>query len=280
MAVVGKVRVDMKLLSAAPHLRFIAATGTGVDHIDLPACERAGVLVANVPGYAQQSVSEHVIAMIFALRRNLLGYRDAIRAGRWQQANNAYFMDYPIADLAGSTLGIVGAGDLGRRVADIAAALGMQVIMAARKRDHTPPAGRVRFDELLSRADVISLHCPSVAETHHLIGAREFALMTRRPILVNTARGSIVDEAALVEALRNGQVAGAAFDVASTEPPPAGHPLMQLLEMPNFILTPHVAWGSIEAQRRLADGIVTNIEAFQRGRPRNIICASEIRPGT
>ncbi len=206
--------------------------------------------------------------MIFSLRRSLSAYQEAVRVGRWQAAGQFCFFDYPIRDLAGSTLGIVGGGALGSEVARIAQAFGMEVLFAARK-DAPPTEGRVAFGEVLARSDVITLHCPMTPQTRGLIGDAEFAAMTRRPILINTARGGLVDEAALVRALDRGQISAAGFDVATTEPPPFDNPLMSLTGRPNFMLTPHVAWASREAIQTLADQLIDNIEAFVEGAPKN-----------
>lgn len=266
----SKVRVDARLLAASRQLRLIAVPGTGVDHIDIASCISAGVGVCNVPDYAVQAVSEHTIAMIFALRRNLIAYREAIRGGRWQDAGRTYFLDYPIGDLAGCTLGIIGAGRIGQAVAGIARALKMTVIFARRE---GRVEGGVPMTELLERADIISLHCPLSKASHQLIGEWEFARMARRPLLINTSRGALVDEEAMVAALRSGQICGAGFDVASEEPLPNGHPMQRLLELPNFLLTPHIAWASAGARRRLAEDLILNIEAFHAGSPRNLILA-------
>lgn len=260
IVVVNKVRLSAAVLAQAPRLRLVAVAATGTDNIDLAACAERGIAVRNVRNYAVHTVPEHTLALIFALRRSLCAYRDAVRAGRWQQAGQFCFFDHPIRDLAGSTLGVIGDGALGQAVAGLGRALGMRVLMAAHKgrsgqgRLYTP------FDEVLGAADIITLHCPLNAQTRHMIGAPEFALMTRRPLLINTARGGLVDEAAVGPALAAGQISGAAFDVTSVEPPPPDHPFMALLHRPDFILTPHVAWASDEAVQALADQLVGHIE--------------------
>jgi glycerate dehydrogenase len=215
-------------------------------------------------------VPEHAFALIFALRRNLFAYHDSVRQGRWQTATQFCFFDHPIGDLAGSTIGIIGGGALGQAVGDLACALRMNVLFAGRK-GVAPGEGRVPFDAMLRLSDVITLHVPLTQQTRGMIGTAEFALMERRPILINTARGGLVDEVALGEALESGRIAGAGFDVASREPPAADHPLMALTGHPNFILTPHVAWASREASQALADQTIDNIEAFWGGVPRNIV---------
>jgi len=272
IVITNKVPVRAEAIAGAAKLRLIAVSATGTDIVDLRSCAERGIVVSNVRDYARTTVPEHTFALIFALRRSLFAYRDSVQAGRWQTASQFCFFDHPIGDLAGSTIGIVGSGALGRAVADMARALGMTVLVAARKRA-AAGRGRVAFDEVLRRSDVITLHVPLTPKTRGLIGVEEFARMERRPILINTARGGLVDEAALGAALASGQIAGAGFDVATAEPPPADHPLMALLQYPNFILTPHVAWASREAIQSLADQTIDNIEAFHAGRPQNIVTA-------
>lgn len=270
IVVTNKVRLGATEIEAAPRLRLVAVAATGTDNIDLGACSARGIVVSNVRNYAVNTVPEHVFALIFALRRSLLAYREAVRAGRWQDSGQFCFFDYPIRDLAGSVLGVIGGGVLGSRVAAMGQALGMEVLVAGHK-GKSPVPGRVDFVEVLQRSDILSLHVPLTAETRQLIGAAEFAQMRQRPLLINTARGGLVDEAALEQALRSGQLAGAGFDVATPEPPPTDGVLMRLLALPNFILTPHVAWASAEAVQALADQLVSNIEAFWRGTPVNVV---------
>jgi glycerate dehydrogenase len=271
IVITNKVPVRAEAIAGASRLRLIAVCATGTDMVDVKAATARGIVVSNVRNYATTTVPEHVFALIFALRRSLLAYRDSVRAGRWQTASQFCFLDHPIGDLAGSTIGIVGRGSLGRAVADIARAFRMEVLFAGRKDDPAPPAPHVPFADMLRRSDIVTLHCPLTPETRNLIGAAEFAAMTRKPILINASRGGLVDEIALGDALRTGQVSGAGFDVATAEPPPADHPLMGLVDLPNFILTPHVAWASREGQQALADQLVDNIDAFRRGTPRNVV---------
>jgi glycerate dehydrogenase len=194
-----------------------------------------------------------------------------VAEGAWQKARQFCYFDYPIRDLAGSTLGIIGDGVLGRAVADIGKALGMRVLFSTYKGVEGMGPLYTPFEEVLRVSDVITLHCPLMPSTSNMIAAPEFALMERKPLLINTARGGLVDEAALAAALANGQIAGAGFDVATTEPPPQDHPFMKLLECPNFILTPHVACASREAIQGLADQLMENIELFWRGTPRHVL---------
>lgn len=271
VAIVNKVRLTADVLAQAPRLRLIAVAATGTDNIDLAACQARGIVVSNIRGYATHTVPEHTFALIFALRRSICAYRDAVRAGRWQQADQFCFFDHPIRDLAGSTLGVVGDGALGQSVAAMGRALGMRVLISGHKgrtgqgRLYTP------FEQTLQQADVLTLHCPLNDRTRNMIAAPEFAQMERSPLLVNTARGGLVDESAVGPALDAGQISGAAFDVTSVEPPPADHPFMALLDRPNFILTPHVAWASAEAIQALADQLIDNIEAFVASRPTNVV---------
>jgi glycerate dehydrogenase len=271
IVITNKVPVRADAIAAAPRLRLIAVCATGTDMVDVKAAAARGIVVSNVRNYATDTVPEHVFALIFALRRNILAYRDSVRAGRWQTASQFCFLDHPIGDLAGATIGIVGRGSLGSAVARIAEAFRMEVLFAGRKGDPAPASPYVPFAEMLRRSDIITLHVPLKPETRSLIGAEEFALMERHPILINAARGGLVDETALGAALRSGQIAGAGFDVATAEPPPADHALMGLLDLPNFILTPHVAWASRQGQQALADQLVDNIDAFWRGSPRNVV---------
>jgi len=208
--------------------------------------------------------------MMLALRRNLLGWREDVRAGLWQQADQFCLFTRPMNDLYGSTLGLVGYGSLGHGMQKLAEAFGMQVLIAEHRDAATVREGYTSFDSVLREADVISLHTPLTAATRHMIAAREFGLMKPTAILINTARGNLVDEAALVEALKSGQIGGAGFDVLAVEPPREGSPLLEL-DLPNFILTPHVAWSSREAMQTLADQLVDNIEAFVAGTPRNVV---------
>jgi len=271
IVVVNKVRLTAEMLAQAPRLKLIAVAATGTDNIDLQACQQRGITVSNVRNYAVHTVPEHTFALIFALRRSICAYRDAVRAGRWQEAAQFCFFDYPIKDLAGSTLGIIGDGVLGRSVATIGRALGMRVLFSTHKGRSGQGSLYTPFETVLRESDVLTLHCPLNAATRNLIGAPEFAQMARRPLLINTGRGGLVDESSVGPALAQGLIAGAAFDVTSTEPPPLDHPFMALLDRPDFILTPHIAWASQEAIQSLADQLIDNIEAFEKGHPVNVV---------
>ncbi|HWT54667.1 MAG TPA: D-2-hydroxyacid dehydrogenase [Rhodocyclaceae bacterium] len=271
IVITNKVRLTAEAIAQAPRLKMVAVAATGTDNVDLQACAERGIVVSNIRNYAGHAVPEHVFALIFALRRNLLAYREAVKHGRWQEAGTFCFFDYPIGELHGATLGIVGNGVLGQGAANIGRALGMRVLLAGRKGSAAAEPGYTPFDEVLAQSDVISLHCPLRAETRNLIGVAEFDRMTRRPILINTARGGLVEEQALVAALKAGKISGAGFDVVTQEPPPLDHPFNALLDHPGFILTPHVAWASDVAMQTLADQLIDNIEAWVQGAPRNVV---------
>ncbi|WP_416798791.1 D-2-hydroxyacid dehydrogenase [Ciceribacter azotifigens] len=271
IVITNKAPIRADAIAGAPRLKLIAVAATGTDCVDLSACRKAGITVCNIRDYATNTVPEHTFALMLALRRSILPYRQSVIDGRWQEARQFCFFDHPISDLSGSTLGIVGHGALGRSVARIAEAFGMTVLVADRKGAGVPPTGRTAFDEVMRRSDVITLHCPLNAETRGIIAAREFALMERKPILINTGRGGLVDEQALVDALDAEQISGAGFDVTDGEPPALDSPMMRIAGRPNVILTPHVAWASWQAIQALADQLVENIELFQRGTPRNVV---------
>jgi glycerate dehydrogenase len=273
IVITNKAPVRAAAIAGAPNLKLVAVAATGTDVVDVAACAGRGITVSNIRNYAVNTVPEHTFALILALRRSILAYRDSVRAGRWQEAAQFCYFDHPIRDLSGSTLGLIGDGVLGRAVADIGRAFGMRVLFSTYKGTTGMGPLYTPFEEVLRTSDVISLHSPLLPSTRNMIAAPEFALMERRPLLINTARGGLVDEAALVDALRSGRIAGAGFDVVTTEPPPPDHPMMKLLELPNFILTPHVAWASDEAVQGLTDQLVDNIEAFVRGAPRNVVAA-------
>ena len=249
---------------------MIAVAATGYDVVDVPYCRTRGIAVANIRNYALHTVPEHAFALITALRRNLLAYRQDVERGRWQEVDQFCFFDHPIRDLHGSTLGIVGEGVLGQATAAIGRGFGMKVLFA----DHPPPKAEgvqfTPFEDVLTQSDVISLHVPLTAETRNLIGIEQFRKMKRTAILINTARGGLVDEPALVQALTEGLIAGAGFDVLTNEPPKDGNPLLDL-RLPNFILTPHIAWASDGAMQFLADQLIDNIEAFLRGSAQNLV---------
>ena len=271
VAITNKVPLREADLSRLPDLKMIAVAATGYDVIDIPYCKSRGIAVANIRNYAVLTVPEHAFSLILALRRNLLAYRQDVEAGVWQKSDQFCFFTHEIGDLHGATLGIIGEGVLGQGTAHIAEhGFGMKVLFA----DHAPP--RVPgitftpFEQVLRESDVISLHCPLTPETRNLIGEQELRMMKRNALLINTSRGGLVDEHALIRALDEGWIAGAGFDVLTTEPPKNGHPLLDV-RRPNFILTPHVAWASDGAMQFLADQLIDNIEAWQGGTPQNLV---------
>lgn len=273
IVITNKVPVRREAIGSASNLRLVAIAATGTDVVDVAACAERRIGVTNIRNYAVNTVPEHTFALILALRRSLVAYHDSVRAGRWQASGQFCYFDYPIRDLAGSTLGIIGDGVLGRAVADLGRAFGMKVLFSDYKGTTGMGPLYTPFEQVLRESDVITLHSPLMPSTRNMISTDEFAMMARRPLLINTARGGLVDEIALERALREGQVSGAGFDVVTAEPPPPDHPLMRLLDLPNFILTPHVAWASHEAVQGLADQLVDNIEAFERGQPTNMVAA-------
>jgi glycerate dehydrogenase len=266
----NKVRLDGTAVRSAHKLKLVCIAATGTNNIDLDACRGRNITVCNVAGYATPSVVEHVYAQILSLMRRLYEYRMAIEEGHWQKADDFCVMDFPIRELKGLTLGIVGYGELGRGVATMGKAFGMNVLIAERPGSPLRP-DRIPLDDMLEASHVVSLHCPLTERTRNLIGDRELGLMRRDAILVNTARGGIVDEAALLDALLTGRIAGAAIDVLSEEPPHRGNPLLQI-SLPNLLVTPHIAWASINARQRLIDEIAANIRAWLDGTPRNLVC--------
>jgi glycerate dehydrogenase len=271
IVITNKVRITDEVLAQAPRLKFIIVAATGTDVIDLKACASRGVSVANIRDYAVNTVPEHTFALILALRRSVIAYRNSVRDGRWLEADQFCYFDHPIGDLAGSTLGIIGDGALGRAVADIAKGFGMTTLFSAYKGTSGMGPLYTPFEELLRRSDIITLHCPLMPSTRDLIGAPEFAQMERRPLLINTARGGLVNEQALVDALNAGQISGAGFDVVTVEPLQPDHVFQTLLGRPDFILTPHVAWASREAIQGLADQLVETVNLFWQGQPRNLV---------
>jgi glycerate dehydrogenase len=270
VAITNKVPLRADTLKQLPQLKMIAVAATGYDVVDIDYCKAHGIAVANIRNYAVHTVPEHAFALILALRRSLIAYREDVAKGRWAQIDQFCFFDHPIRDLFGSTLGIVGEGALGQALAKIAAGFGMQVLFA----DHAPPkvpgVQFTPFDQVLMTSDVISLHAPVTPETRNLIGAAELRKMKPTAILINTSRGGLVDEQALATALTEGWIAGAGFDVLTKEPPKDGNPLLDL-KLPNFILTPHVAWASEGAMQFLADQLIDNIEAFVGGKPQHLV---------
>jgi glycerate dehydrogenase len=268
IAITNKVPLRREMLERLPKLKMIAIAATGTDNVDIECCRERGITVSNIRNYSVHTVPEHVFMLMLALRRNLLAFHADVRNGEWQKATQFCLFTHTVRDLYGSTLGIMGNGAIGRAVAEIARTFGMKVLVAEHKGVVQVRQGYTAFDTVLQESDVITLHLPLNEETRHLIGGAEFERMQAHALLINTARGGLVDEMALLEALKSGRIAGAGFDVLDKEPPTAGHPLLDL-DMPNFILTPHIAWSGSAAMQTLATQLIANIEAYAAGAPHN-----------
>jgi glycerate dehydrogenase len=270
VAITNKVPMRAQTLEQLPQLKMIAVAATGYDVVDVGYCKEHGIAVANIRNYAIHTVPEHTFALILALRRNLIAYRQDVQNGVWNKSEQFCFLTHDIGDLHGSTLGIIGEGAIGQATAAIGRAFGMRVLFA----DHPPPKmDGVTFtphEQVLAESDVISLHCPLMPATRNLVNIDAFRKMKRNALLINTARGGLVDEAALIQALNEGLIAGAGFDVLTVEPPRNGHPLLDV-QRPNFILTPHIAWASDGAMQFLADQLIDNIELWCAGKPQHLV---------
>lgn len=264
IALTNKVVIDAAAMDAAPSLRLIQVVATGTNNVALDAARERGIAVCNVSGYSTPSVAQHTFTLILNLLTNI--HRLAAEPGRWAESPIFTRLDYPIGELAGRTLGIAGLGEIGRAVARIGEAFGMRVVGLSRQGMISDPTGydRLPREAFFAECDVISLHCPLTDDTRHLIREETLALMKPTAILINTGRGPLVDEAALLAALKAGRIGGAGLDVLSVEPPAADHPLLDAT-IPNLLVTPHTAWASREARRRLLAGVVTNLETFLAG---------------
>lgn len=263
----NKCRITRDIIEAAPELKLVTLAATGFDNVDVAAAREHGVGVTNIRAYSTPSVAQHAFALLLTLSQRLDDYRELLRSGAWKRAPNFTMLDFPIHELAGQTLGIIGYGELGKAVANIGAAFGMDVIVAERA-GRDPRKGRVNFEKVITESDVISLHCPLTEETRHLISANVLKQMKPTALLINTARGAVVDEAALADALRNGVIAGAGIDVLSEEPPVNGNPLLDT-DIPNLVITPHVAWAGVEARQRAVQQMAECIDAFRKGERKN-----------
>jgi glycerate dehydrogenase len=265
----NKTGLNSNDLQSAENLKLVCIAATGANNVDLESARRCNITVCNVTAYATPSVVEHVFSQLLILARHLDEYRESVDQGRWQRSSEFCLLDYPIRELAGMTLGIIGYGELGQAVATVGRAFGMHILVAERI-GNPPRPGRTPLDDVLKTADVISLHCPLTRETRNLIGSRELGLMRSDAILVNSARGGIVDEKALLHSLQTGGIGAAAVDVLSEEPPRHGNPLLGT-GLPNLLVTPHIAWASMRARQRLINQLAENIAAWQAGNPRNVI---------
>jgi glycerate dehydrogenase len=262
----NKTVLSGELIRALPELRFIGVLATGYNVVDVVAAKERGIPVSNVPGYGTPSVAQAVFALLLELASHTGDHARAVAAGRWTSCRDFCFWDTPLVELAGLTLGIVGYGAIGRSVSAIAKAFGMRVVVHSRR----PVEGEenVGLEELFSGADVVSLHCPLTPTTKGLVNAERLSRMKPSAFLINTGRGPLIDEPALADALNRGQIAGAALDVLSQEPPPAGNPLFTAK---NCIITPHIAWATKAARQRLLDIAVANVRAFLAGSPQNVV---------
>jgi glycerate dehydrogenase len=271
IAIVNKVQLPGEVLAKLPDLKLIAVAATGTDCVDKAHCQASDIAVANIRGYALRTVPEHTFALMLALRRNIVPYREDTLAGEWQRSGRFCFFNHSIRDLGGARLGIIGEGVLGQRVAEIAKAFGMITMYAAHKGKSGLGPLYTPWDEVLETSDIITIHSPLTPETANMIALPEFRQMKRRPLLINTARGGLVVEEDMETALEEGLISGAGIDVTLPEPPPADSVLMRIAKRPNVIVTPHVAWASDEAQQALADQLIDNIENFVGGRPTNLV---------
>ena len=268
VVIVNKVRLTADHFTD-PQLKLILVAATGTDNVDKAAATAAGVVVCNVTAYGTPTVAQHTLLLMLLLATQAARYQADVRAGRWSQSPMFCLMDYPIIELSGRTLGLIGYGELGRHVATLAQAFGMQVLVMGRAGvTYSDGTQRVDFATLLARADFVSLHCLLNKDTEHLMNADAFAAMKPGAFLVNTARGGLVDEAALIAALETGHLGGAGLDVVSVEPPPADLPLLAC-QHPNLIITPHSAWAAQDARQRIVDILRDNLDAFIEGAPIN-----------
>jgi glycerate dehydrogenase len=261
IVIANKVVLDQPLLENLPKLKLILLTATGMDNVDLAFCEQQGITVNNVTDYCTASVSQHVFSLILALSTQLFSYQKLTKSGDWSRSGQFSNLEFPIQELSGKTLGLVGYGSLAKGVEKVALAFGMNIIISQRAGLQGTVAGRLPFDELLAQADVVSIHCPLTPETKHLFSTKEFELMKSSALLINTARGGVIDNEALAIALRDNVIAGAGIDVLEQEPPPLDHPLITT-KLPNLILTPHIAWAAIEARQRVIDKVAENLQRF------------------
>jgi glycerate dehydrogenase len=266
IAMLNKTRLDRQALSEANGLKLIVLSATGCDNVDTEAAREAGIAVANVRDYCSAALAQHVFALILGLTQQVALYDGLVRVGVWSQSRSFALFNYPIRELAGLNLGIVGYGALGHAVARLGESFGMRLLISERPgASGEPQAGRVPFAQVLEESDVLSLHCPLTDATRHLLDAEAFRRMKRDAIVINTARGALIDQEALAAALRSGQIGGAGIDVLPVEPPPADNPLL-VADIPNLIVTPHIAWAARESRQRALDQVAENIAEFLAGR--------------
>ncbi|AOE62141.1 2-hydroxyacid dehydrogenase [Pseudomonas corrugata] len=269
VAITNKVVIDAAAMAASPELKLILISATGTNNVDLTAARHHGITVCNCQGYGTPSVAQHTIMLLLNLATRLADYQKAVGDGRWQEASQFCLLDYPIVELQGKTLGLLGHGELGSAVGRLAEAFGMRVLLGQIPGRPARP-DRLPLDQLLSQVDALTLHCPLNEHTRHFIGARELATLKPGAFVINTARGGLIDEQALADALRNGHLGGAATDVLSVEPPTQGNPLLAS-DIPRLIITPHNAWGSREARQRIVGQLTENAQGFFRGTARRVV---------
>ena len=262
----NKVIIDAATMQHCTKLKLILISATGTNNIDLEQARQQGIVVCNCQGYGTSSVAQHTLALMLALATSLMQYDQAVRQGKWNTATQFCLLDFPIVDLSGKTLGIIGYGELGKAVAKLAEAFGMQVLIAALPHRSSVDASRIALADLLPQVDFLTLHCPLTQQTQDLIAEQELALMKNSAFLINCARGGLVNEQALATALRQGMIAGAATDVLTVEPPKNGNVLLSA-DIPNLIITPHSAWGSRDSRQRMLQQLLENVMAFQAGKP-------------
>lgn len=268
IAIVNKVELTATMLRALPQLKLICVAATGVNNVDIAAARQLGITVCNVRGYATTAVPQHVFALLLQLTNKVQQYHQAVLDGKWSLSKHFCLLDYPVTELANKNFVVVGYGALGQASATLAKAFGMQIIIAEQPGAATCRSGRVPFNEAVAQADVISLHCPLTASTEKLFNAQVFAMVKTGALLINTARGGLIDEAALLDALQNGTLGGAALDVLTQEPPATDN-LLICANLPNLLISPHMAWASAEARQRMVLQLADNVQAFIQGSPRH-----------
>ena len=270
IVITNKVVISAQAFAENPQLKLVAVTATGVNNVDVEAAKQNGTAVCNIRAYGNESVAEHAFMMMITLMRNLPAYQRDVAAGLWENSPFFCHLGAPMRDLNGKTLAIFGRGNIGQTLATYAQAFKMKVVFVEHKHAETVRDGYVSFDEAVRTADALSLHCPLTPETANMIGEAELQQMKPGAILINCGRGGLVDEAALVAALKYGQIGGAGFDVLTQEPPRDGNPLLKA-RLPNLIVTPHIAWASQEAANRLFDILLDNINRFVADNPQNLV---------
>ena len=269
VAISNKIVLDANTFAACPDLKLVLVTATGTNNVDLAAAREHGVTVCNCQGYGTPSVAQHTLLLLLALATRLPDYQKAVQQGLWQKSSQFCLLDFPIVELEGKTLGLLGHGELGSAVARLAEAFGMRVLLGQIP-GRPARADRLPLEDLLPQIDALTLHCPLNEHTRNMIGARELQLLKPQALVVNTARGGLIDEQALADALRSGHLGGAASDVLSVEPPVAGNPLLAD-DIPRLIITPHSAWGAREARQRIVSQLIENAQAFFAGAPKRVV---------